>query len=115
MLIGSFWGFDLGSVRIFSSDSDSQLKEVQYLLGIILELPWIWNPFSPTIAPVVPHEAIYLFVQKEFQIVGMWIVYHVLVAHRIWIAKNESVKIQVLVISFAGLQVDDSRSLFTLY
>jgi len=72
-------------------DSYSQFQIVEHLFSIGSELPRVWSSFRPSISPVIPNQAIHLFVKEVLEVVSMWIIDHMLVCHRIWIAQNERV------------------------
>ena len=74
-----------------ASDPDPVFQEIQNLFNIGLELRWRRAQYppsfgSPPVASVIPNENVDLFIEEILQVVGMWIIYHMLIAEGIWIA-----------------------------
>ena len=78
-----------------TSDANSCLQEVQNLLCISAQIIRIWAALGTSIASVIPNENIHLFIQKVLQVIRMRIIYHLLVAHGIWVAKDEGVHVKI--------------------
>jgi len=70
------------------------------LFGVVLEKARVWAAFSAAIPSIVPDQTIDLLVKKEFEVVCMWVVDHVLVAHGVGVTKDERVILKVIVFFF---------------
>ena len=78
-----------------ASHANSCLQEVQNLLCISAQIIRIRAALGTSIASVIPNQNIHLFIQKVLQVIRMWVIDHLLVAHGIWIAKDERVHIKI--------------------
>ena len=92
----------------FSAYTDSGPDEMKDLFDVAKYIFRCWISLRSSIASVVPNEDVDLFVQKVLQIIRVRIVYHLLVAHGVWVAQNESVHVEV-----APLMLQQLRWLLT--
>ena len=76
-------------------DANPQLQEVENLFSIFLKVAGLQRTLCSSISSVVPNKNIYVFIQKVFEIICMWIVNHVLICHSVRVAQNESWEVEV--------------------
>lgn len=78
-----------------AAHTDPSPDEMEDLLDVAEYVFRCRTSLGSSIASVVPNKDVDLFVQKVLQIICVRIVYHLLVAHGVWVAQNESVHVQV--------------------